>query len=308
MIKTRHICLYSSVFVISSTLALGCTTEVGSDRVAEGASTPEGTVTQGLATWVSRQNNTPCVYSDINGAGSERCFSGSGYSDPLPFAIRSVRPNNSRIWVTDTAGNIVSGTSYFVPDYDTINLPLNSGATRLWIGWQGADYVFVRGNIILEATNGMGMTPYCLDALGGNPYNGLQVGIYPCHPFAAAKWVVTGPPLGGTGYTFSLMDFSNRCLDFASPPATAGAKVQTWDCYWPAPPQQKWFRTNVFGGNGPQAELFYTRTLQGSDFYLDVVNGTITAWQPIQGWWYNASLAQRWVIWDPSPNHPPILH
>ncbi len=292
-------------------LVISCAPGDESPPIAEEVTAPAvATVAQKLASPVSRQNNTPCVYSGANGTGTELCFNGLGYSDRLPFTVLSVRPNNSRIWVTDEQGAGVPGaTWYLVPDHGTLNLPANSGATRVWTGWQGANHAFVPGNIILESTNLPGAVPYCLDALGGNPYNGLQVGIYPCHPYSAAKWQITSMPLGGgSGYRISLVDFWSYCLDFSSPPANAGAKIQTWGCYSPTPPQQKWFRSNVSSGNGPQAELLFTRTAQGSDFYLDVMNGTIQAWQPVWGWPYNGGYAQRWVVWDTSRNHPPIIN
>lgn len=282
-------------------LPIGCAVPV------DGSAGPDESTgrVSSASTIAGKRNNTPCVYSGLNGTGTEKCIDNIGFSPDLGFVIKSIRPGNSKVGVTDIAGTPVPElAANLVPDFGTVNITSNTGRL-VRVDWQGADVQLTFGAVVLAATNWPGQTAYCLDIQGNPPANGTQVGIFPCWGGPPQNWSFIGPALGGFGSTMYANSFSGKCLDFAWP-GLQGGKMQTWDCNQQL--QQKWYSQPASNGSGPASLFIYSVNAQGAAFYLDVENGIIANWQPVWGWIFNGGYAQIWTFFDPSPNHPPILH
>jgi Ricin-type beta-trefoil lectin domain len=281
-------------------LASGCAVASSGDESTE---EPVDTTSSALTAPAAKRANTPCIYSDYNGGGTELCFDGLGsYQYGSAFVAKSFRPGNAVITLhnTDLAAwpprpGAAIDLSYRLGEIDytpeqpstlgadgPYNLKPNS-ASWIVVRWQGADFQFQPGSIVLASTNVPGPNPpFCLDAPAGS--NGLDARILPCNNSAFQYW-----PFGTLNYPGVLKSgVGDFCLDFALPPGGQGSKIQMWQCNgWS---NQQWHF--IARSSAPNTYLIQE---QAQGFFLDVKNGVIAAGTPVWGWVQNNGYAQIWM-------------
>jgi Ricin-type beta-trefoil lectin domain len=283
------------LFVLSS----GCAVASSGDESTEESTDTTSSALTGPA---SRRANTPCLYSDYNGGGTELCFDGQGtYRYGPSFIAKSFRPGNAVItlhnedltWFPPRPGTAIDlkywqGDLEFTPSQPgslgdgPYNLKPNS-ATWINIRWQGSDFEFQHNSIVLATTNAPGQTPYCLDTPAGADRQ--QVGIYPCHNGAFQNWSSGGL---GEGAVLRSGLPGNWCLDFANPPGGQASKIQTRQCDDQS--NQHW----AFFARSSSPTTYLVQE-QSQGFFLDVANGDIRPSAPVWGWVQNNGPAQIWM-------------
>jgi hypothetical protein len=288
---------------------------------SESADPDTGTIESKVVTTVTTpQNNTPCVFSDVNGGGTATCFTGTG-SASVFGTVRSVRIGNAKIRFrarllfpigspnpVEPPLAFEGGGRFFGenPSWDMINLPPNN-IGRIEILWQGANAPLA-GAMVVALTNRPDQAPRCLTAPSAN---GVSVGISPCIGHPTQRWEYFSPLCPETacfGPQLRLASAPGRCLN-AEVLMGFGAPITMADCAVDG--RQAWSKTFEANGNAPAGHYFNVfEVLTGKKWYLDVKDGDLSSpLNPVWQWGLNFTWAQFWMDYSSywsgfqSPSH-----